>query len=135
MGQGPVSLTGRKVGGRCVEQTARNRTARPCDLKIGYRLTAAVKVRLTLQKEAVGRKVHGRCVEATKRNHTHGRCGRRVDVQGRITMMGRRGHNAFVFRGNIGGHSLGPGRYRLTATPVADGHAGTPATAKFLLGP
>jgi hypothetical protein len=78
--------------------------------------------------------VKGRCVKATAKNHANKRCKRPVAIKvsytltgpasvrfvvsahGSITLTGKTGNNTFIFNGKIGGHTLGPGTYRLTAT-------------------
>jgi hypothetical protein len=84
-------LTGSKVHGRCVKQSAKYsnqpRCKLPIKLHITYTLTAAAIVTFTLKH-----------------------------VRGAITRSGNTGVNTFTFNGHIGGHKLGPGSYRLTAT-------------------
>ncbi len=130
-----VSTAGRKVGSRCVKPTKRNMSRKACrravKLKVTYSLSAAVTVIVTLQRQALGRKQGRRCVKQTKKNHKHARCTRLVALPGRIMLTGTKGTNAFAFTGRIGGDELGPGSYRLTAAPIANGRTGTPRRVAF----
>jgi hypothetical protein len=128
------SLAGRKVSGRCVKPTAKNKSkprCRPIKLKVSYILTRAVSVTFTITGKAQGRKVNGRCVKPTKKNKTHKKCTRTVKVKGSITQNGNAGTNTFTFNGKIGGHKLGPGTYNLIATPTG----GTPQEITFQIIP
>ena len=118
------SLAGRKVNGKCVKATAKNsgkpRCSRQIELKVGYTLNAADTVTLTLRRQSPGRKVKGRCVKPTEANKKHKPCTRLIALNGQISLTGATGANGFRFNGKIGGHTLGPGTYRLIAAP-ADG--------------
>jgi len=50
-----------------------------------------------------------------------------MKLPGSITLSASAGANTFTFRGKVGGHRLGPGRYRVTVLPAG----GTPQTAQF----
>jgi hypothetical protein len=117
-----TSLAGRKVTGRCVKPTKHNRHAkhcrRPIKLRIGYTLNGATTVTFTLKRRASGRRVKGRCVKRTQKNKKHPRCTRVLSVAGAISRTGIAGANQFTWRGKIGGHTLGPGTYELTAAPL-----------------
>jgi hypothetical protein len=129
------TLTGRKVNGHCIKQTAKNATKprcrRPIKLKISYTLNGAATVKFTLKLLLPGRKVNGRCVKPTAKNANKPRCVRKQSVHGSIVKTGKLGANSFTFTGKIGGHKLAPGTYRLTATPTG----GTSHTTKFTLKP
>ena len=130
-----VSIAGRTVGGRCVKPTKQNERHKYCrrsvKLKVSYTLSQAATTTLTLKVRLPGRKVKGRCAKQTKKNDKQARCTRLVALQGSITLAGKTGANAFVFAGRIGGRTLGPGSYQLTASPTANGHTGTPQTVTF----
>lgn len=130
-----VSIGGRRVGGRCIKPTKRNKhhkyCRRPVRLKVTYRLSTRATVILTLKHQLGGRKTKNRCVKQTKKNHKHARCARLIALPGRITLTAKAGLNAFTFTGRIGGHKLGPGSYQLAAVPTAHGHTGTPQSAMF----
>lgn len=132
-----LSLAGRKVGGRCVKPTKQNNRHTPCrrpiKLTISYTLNTTASVTFALTVATPGRKVGGRCVKQTSKNKSHARCTLTTPVNGTITVQGKAGANTFTFTGTIGGHTLAPGSYQLTAIPSAGGHTGTPQTVKFTL--
>jgi hypothetical protein len=117
-----LSLSGRKVNGRCVTQTVRNRSKQSCrlaiKLKLTYRLNRADTVTLTFARITSGRKLAGKCVKPTAHNHKRKRCTRRLAIRGKITLHGKASVNSFTFNGTLAGHRLAPGTYRLTATPT-----------------
>jgi hypothetical protein len=134
------ALAGRRVNGRCVRQAANNRThhhcTRPIRMTVGYRLgipgmTAPSIVTFTVKRLAPGRRVGGRCVKPTNTNGRRRRCTRLIRVPGQITVPWLAGANSITFRGRVGGKTLGPGSYRLTATPEPNRQPGTPRTAAF----
>ena len=128
-------LGGRRVNGRCVKQTTRNRAHRRCGravkLTISYRLNRSGSVMFTLKRVVHGRRINGRCVKPTNNNPKRRRCSRLINVPGKVTISGAPGANSFTFRGRIAGGRLGPGTYRLTATPQANGQAGSSQTIAF----
>jgi hypothetical protein len=117
---GKLSLSGRKVKGRYVTQTAKNRSKPSCrlaiKLKLTYKLNWADTVTLTFARTTSGRKVAGKCVKPTAHNHKRKRCTRRLPIRGKITLHGKASVNRFTFKGTLARHRLGPGRYELTAT-------------------
>jgi hypothetical protein len=80
-----------------------------------------------------GRLVNGRCVKQTRKNRRHPRCPQLISVRGTLTRTGSAGANALVFDGKIGGGRLGPGSYRLTLIPAANGRAGNAQRTTFTL--
>jgi hypothetical protein len=114
-------LSGRRVNGRCVKETARNRTHRPCTrpvkLGVSYQLNFPAQVTITIKRVLLGRLSKRRCVAPTRNNRSHRRCTRLVPVRGSLTKNGGQGSNRFMLNGRIGGHKLPPGTYQLTATP------------------
>jgi hypothetical protein len=128
-------LRGRRVDDRCVEQTASNHTHRRCtrsiELTVSYTLSTPATVTFALHRLVPGRLVDGACVKPASRNRRHKRCTRLLDVPGKITINGGSGADTFTFRGRIGGKTLGLGSYQLTATPQANGHAGTLRAVAF----
>ena len=118
--------TGRKVHGRCVKATGKNKQAKPCQLtvklKATYTLNAAVQVSFKLALKTTGQKVNGRCVEATRKSKQHSKCTLLVGVLEPITSSGAIGSNTFSST-----DKLAAGTYQLTATPAG----GTPQTATF----
>jgi streptogramin lyase len=125
------SIAGRRVKGRCVKRTAKNRAHKRCrraiKLRIGFTLNTVATVTLTFTKQKSGRRVKKGCVKRTGKNRKHTRCTRNVRLPGQITLSAKAGTNTFTFAGKTGGRRLGPGRYRLTVTPAG----GTPQTAQF----
>jgi hypothetical protein len=115
------SLAGRRVHGRCVKPTKKNSAGAHCRrairLGVSYTLNVGGTVTFTLQRIVPGRKVGSRCVKPTAKNKRRPKCTRVVTMRGRITRAGKAGANRFTFNGRIGGHTLGPGSYRLSATP------------------
>jgi hypothetical protein len=98
-----LSITGRRVHGKCVSPTRRNTAdkhcLRPIRLTVGYALNAVARVTFTVRRKA---------------------SGRNLNVRGRIVRAGAAGANRFIWNGKIGGRELAPGSYELTAT-CADG--------------
>jgi hypothetical protein len=85
--------------------------------RVAYRLSAAATVTLTIKRRVTDRKGHGRWVR----------------VRGSITRAGKAGANGFTFRGRIGSHRIGRGRYRLTAVPSGGGTTGIARTTRFVV--
>lgn len=130
-----VSLDGRKVGGRCVKPTTRNKNhthcRRPIQLKISYTLNTRATVTITLRRQALGRQVNGRCVAPTGRNTKRKSCSYWASVAGKLTQSGTAGANSFTFNAVIGASQLGSGSYQLNATPSMNGSRGKRQTASF----
>jgi hypothetical protein len=114
------SLAGRKVKGRCVKQTAKNKShpscRRPINFQVTFTLNTTGTVTMTVSGSAHGRKVKGRCVKQTKKNSGKQKCKRTVKLPGSIAVGGKAGATTFTFNGKIGGKTLEPGNYTLTAT-------------------
>ena len=109
------------------------RAVRPRATYVSYTLNVAASVRFTVQRLSAGRKVAARCVKATDSNRTRKSCPRFVRLRGSLTRRRPAGADRFAFNGDIShrGQLLKPGRYRLLATPIANGRSGTPAHAAF----
>jgi hypothetical protein len=107
--------------------------------KVTFTLDQAASVRFTVQQSRPGRKVkHGKrttCARPTKRNAKRKRCPRVVTLKGSFTVAGVAGPNRLRFTGRLNGRRLAPGRYRLVATPRANGRTGPAATARFKIVP
>jgi hypothetical protein len=67
-----------------------------------------------------------RCVKFGK----HHRC-KRYETLGRFTHADHAGHDSLRFSGVLAGSKLAPGRYRLAATPTANGITGNTIKARF----
>jgi pimeloyl-ACP methyl ester carboxylesterase len=96
--------------------------------RVTYTLNVPASVRLTVQRSARGRAAAGRCL-ASNRSGPH--CTRFVRVRGSFTRSRPAGADRFTFTGRIAGRALRPGRYRLVATPSANGRTGRSARAPF----
>jgi hypothetical protein len=111
-----ASGDGRRVKGKCVKRTKKNRTRKHCrrqvKLRITYTLNGNVRVTFKLTRKFSGRKVKGSCVRQTKKNRKHKRCTKLV-AAGSFTKAGTGGANSFTLK-----RKLKPGSYVLTATPT-----------------
>jgi PKD domain/Lactonase, 7-bladed beta-propeller len=111
------AAAGRKVHGKCVKQSKKNKSDKACQLSIklkaSYTLNAAVQVSFKLVRKTAGRKVSGRCVKATKKNKHHSKCTLLVSAHKTLLQSGLIGSNKFSFKG-----TLAAGTYELTATPA-----------------
>ena len=128
------ALGGRRVGGRCVAPSHRERKHRRCKrpvaLRISYTLNVAATVTFTLDQTIRGRLVGGRCRAHTKANRRR-ICRRLIRLSGSFAQAGAAGTNNLLFKGRIGGRPLTPGSYRLIATPSESNQQ----TTSFTLGP
>jgi hypothetical protein len=85
-GPDPRATRGRFVRGKCVPQTAQNRTARRCTklavgTTISFNASQAARVTIGFQRALPGRRVGRRCVAPTRRNRTAKRCVRFAKAQ------------------------------------------------------
>jgi hypothetical protein len=97
-------------------------------LRVSYAATRGrLRVRFTLAWRARVRFSFARCASTNRK-----RCQR---VGSRYTVVAQRGANAFVLKGWFAGRRLGPGDYRLTATPMTGSLAGRSVSATFRVGP
>jgi hypothetical protein len=130
-------LRGRRVNRRCVKATAKTRArprcTRPIKLTVSYQLNGPATVMLTFTRVLPGRLVRRRCLAPTRKTRKHRGCTRLVALRGALTESGTRGEDRVVLTGRIAGHTLAAGSYRVTATPKADGQAGTPQTIAFTI--
>jgi hypothetical protein len=125
------STAGRLSHGRCVAAAPKLRHDKSCRrpglLRIRYTLTRASAVTVTIARTAPGRSVKGRCVAVTRANRGRHACVRVTRTLGSITETAAAGARTLTLPARIGGHTLGPGTYRLTVTPSG----GTPHTKTF----
>ncbi len=98
--------------------------------RVGFELNRAASVRLVIQRRITGRKSGRRC--STKRK-TGKRCAVYKSIKGAVSVDGIGGANLLVLNTMPGGKKLTPGRYRLLATPSADGLTGKDVSASFTL--
>jgi hypothetical protein len=130
-------LRGRRVNGRCIKQTRRNRArprcTRPIKLTASYQLTGPATVVLTLTRVLPGRLDRKRCLRPTRKTRKHRSCTRLVALHGALTEDGIQGVNRVALTGRMAGHTLTAGKYRLTATLQVDGQADTSQTIGFTI--
>ena len=133
------TLTGRLVKGRCVATSRANRTHGHCTrsivLRISFKLDIPSRVTFTIKRARSGRLVKGQCIASTRANRHNRSCARLIAVGGSFTQPGNAGSNSFTFNEPIGGQSLTPGSYRLTATPTSNGGTGNTQTSSFQILP
>jgi virginiamycin B lyase len=99
--------------------------------KVTYRLSMAASTKFTVQRETAGRKKGKKCVKETRRNRKGKKCKLYKAVRGSFTHSGKAGTNTFKFTGRVGGKSLKPGRYQLTAVATAGSNKSTLKKASF----
>ncbi len=128
-------LAGRRAGRRCVAITRKNRDRKACKrpirLRVSFTLASAAEVNFKVERVALGRRVKKRCRAPTRANRHHRACTRLIVLRGTVVHAGKGGANSFTFNGRIGGHLLGPGTYRLIATPSSGGLTGAARSATF----
>lgn len=73
----------------------------------------------------------GGCVKPTRANRAKGPCTRYTRLAGGFTRCGAAGANRFRLTGRLDARRLATGRYRLIATPIADGRRGDAKRAHF----
>ena len=95
---------------------------------VTFRLNQVATVTFTVQRARPGHVVRGRCRRDTGAHPKARRCVIWVAVSGRLRVKGKRGSNRFTFKWRIGGHTLGPGAYRLVARA---GKGGQPVRVRF----
>jgi hypothetical protein len=99
---------------------------------VTFTLSQAASVTFSVQRRARGRRAAGGgCQRPTARNSHRRRCTRLLTLRGSFTVAGHAGPNAFRFTGRLNGRKLRPRRYRLTATPTANGRQGNTQAAAF----
>jgi uncharacterized delta-60 repeat protein len=95
-----------------------------------FRVARPASVSFTLDRAASVRFAVTRCARVAKR-----RCVRYRLLRGGFTRQGTPGGNRFRLSGRINGRRLRAARYRLIATPVADGLRGDPKRTRFRVKP
>jgi hypothetical protein len=107
-------------------------TARRSGATVTYTDSQLSTTAFTVLQARPGISTRGRCTTPPKqRPHPRGRaCTRYVHVGG-FTHTDASGPNRFRFTGRVQGHKLPPGRYRLDATPTANGKTGNTVAARF----
>ena len=103
--------------------------------RVSYVLNSPASVRFTARRAVAGRSVGGHCVAPTVSRRRDRLCVRFEPVPGTFTRSRPAGPDRFTFKARFAGRTLAPSRYRLVATPTADGQTGKPAVAPFRIVP
>ena len=122
----------RQSSARWRTRTGEHRPRLPVGTTFRFRLDRAAQVRFAFSQISPGRRVGARCVEPAGANRVKPRCTRE-QARGTLTVAGRAGGNAATFRGDVGGRTLRPGRYRLRVAAVADGRRSATAAIDFTI--
>jgi hypothetical protein len=91
---------------------------------VSYTDTQAARTTFTLQRALPGRLDGRSCATPTKRNHSRRHCTRWVSAGATLAHNDTPGSDHFPFSARQIARRLAPGRYRLQATPRANGLAG-----------
>jgi hypothetical protein len=97
---------------------------------VRFTLEFGATVTFTIEQDLSGRLLGRRCVPVTPANRQQRTCIRLV-ARGGFQRAGGRGTNRFAYDGKVGGSKLGPGSYRLVATPSFNGLAGKAQSVNF----
>ncbi len=111
--------------------SARAARRRHVGAHVSYTLNVAASVRFMIERAATGRVVSHRCVSNPKSHRKTRRCTRYEPMRGSFTLGGKAGRNSFRLTGRLNSQKLRSGRYRLVATPTANGRTGAPARTSF----
>jgi alpha-tubulin suppressor-like RCC1 family protein len=115
------SLAGRRVGGKCVDETAANGDDPACrqqlKLPLTFTLDSPAKVTIALDRLSSGRLVHGHCAKPSDGNGKRPPCTRATEVGNPLTKRADAGVNRLT----LIEPALPPGRYRLSVTPASSG--------------
>lgn len=98
---------------------------------VSFSLDRAASVRFTVERAGTGRRVGGRCVKPTRANRAKRACIRFATLAGGFTRHCTAGANSFRLTGRLNARRLASARYRLVATPIADGRLGDAKRAHF----
>ena len=85
--------------------------------KISFTLSEAATVTFKVDRVLPGRRRGSRCVPLTARNRRGRACTRYVPVKGTLVQAATAGGNVVGFDAKLGGRTLVPGAYRLSASP------------------
>ena len=133
VGQSATRRSSRPVSGRA-QRTKRPGGPRKFGTKVTFTLDQAASVRFTVQRPRHGRGKHGEATRPPEERQAR-KCTRFVTLRGVSRSPGVAGTNTFHFTGRLNGKRLAPGKYRLVATPKANGEIGNKATAGFTIIP
>jgi hypothetical protein len=109
----PKRFRARKSGGPVANGILRSKP--PVGTTVTYTVSGGVKVDFSVSRAHKGRLVGRHCVKGTRSNANRKKCAYYTPVKGAFTQNAATGSNHFVFSGRIGGKTLKPGRYKLTA--------------------
>jgi hypothetical protein len=98
---------------------------------VTYKLNIAGVVRFSVERRTTGRRVGTRCVATTSSNRGRASCVRYVHLNGSFSRTRKAGTDRFRFTGRLSGRTLRATRYRLVASPRANGLRGTTKRAAF----
>lgn len=128
------AVRGQVLRGRCVAATSWRRGQRRCRrlvaLRVSYRLTFEASTTFVVVRIAGGRRTGPRCSAPDRTNRHFPRCQRLLSVGPTVTRSGKPGLNHLILPASIT-RKLTTGRYRLLATPAADGQAGKRQSVDF----
>ena len=102
---------------------------------VSFTLDRAAGVRITVERATKGRRVGARCVKLTRSNRGRRPCTRYTALAGGFARKGIAGANRFRFTGRLNAKRLRSARYRLVATPSADGLRGDARHVRFRVKP
>ena len=88
---------------------------------ISFTLSEAAMVTFKVDRVLPGIRKGSRCVARTARLRRGRACTRYVPVKGTLIVAGKAGGNTFRFDAKLGGKTLRPGAYRLSARPTDPG--------------
>jgi hypothetical protein len=97
---------------------------------VTYTVSDAGKTTFRVLKAAAGRRAGKKCRKPSARNRRGRKCTRFVSL-GKFSHKDKAGKNKLHFTGRVHRHKLAPGKYRLRATPRANGVNGKSRTARF----
>jgi hypothetical protein len=130
-------IVGRLVRGQCVAATRANRKHQRCtrhvSLRVLFTLDGSAEVQFVVRRAVTGRMTGTRCRRTTRSNQRARRCMFLIPVAGSFKRRGVGGSNQFRWAAAVGTRWLGPGSYRLTASPIPSGAARASATTAFAL--
>jgi hypothetical protein len=109
----PKKFRARRSGGPVAGSIGKSKP--PVGAVVTYTMTGPAMVEFSVSRAHKGRLVGRHCVKRTRSNAGDKECTYFTPVKGVFTRASTTGSNHFVFSGRIGGKTLKPGRYKLTA--------------------
>lgn len=102
-----ASLSAKRISASSKAARSRRQTT------LSYTLSAAGKVRLTVEQKLTGRHVSSKCVKATRASQKKKRCVYYTVLKGSKTLTGKKGTNTRTLTRKVTTTNLKPGTYRL----------------------